>query len=125
MVQMVIKHVLGVGTEHSGLYGDTSAYYGTVEQQGRLTLHMHMMLWINRNVHIRVSFFLAVWMKSDKEHYFQSHLAHKESTVLLLKISSTQIIKIQHKLCLHRHCLYVIKFMVMKLFLSLVQIAIL
>ena len=46
MVRMVIKHVLGVGELHPGLYGKTSAYYGTVEQQGRLTLHMHMMLWI-------------------------------------------------------------------------------
>ena len=44
MVKMVIKHVLGVGETHPGLYGETSAYYGTVEQQGRLTLHMHMML---------------------------------------------------------------------------------
>jgi len=43
---MFIKHVLGVGTNHPGLYGDTSVYYGTVEQQGRLTLHMHMLLWI-------------------------------------------------------------------------------
>jgi hypothetical protein len=46
MCEMFIKHVLGVGTNHSGLYGDTSAYYGAVEQQGRLTLHMHMLLWI-------------------------------------------------------------------------------
>ncbi|KAJ7197490.1 hypothetical protein C8J57DRAFT_1105686, partial [Mycena rebaudengoi] len=29
-----------------GLYGETDAYYGTVEQQGRLTLHMHMLVWI-------------------------------------------------------------------------------
>lgn len=29
-----------------GLYGETNAYYGTVEQQGRLTLHLHMLLWI-------------------------------------------------------------------------------
>ncbi|KAH6888906.1 hypothetical protein BKA70DRAFT_1033599, partial [Coprinopsis sp. MPI-PUGE-AT-0042] len=29
------------------LYGQTSAYYGTVEQQGRLTLHLHLMLWIS------------------------------------------------------------------------------
>ncbi|KAF9563130.1 hypothetical protein CPC08DRAFT_633237, partial [Agrocybe pediades] len=43
---MVIKHVLGVGEQEDGLYGKTSAYYGTVEQQGRLTLHLHMMLWI-------------------------------------------------------------------------------
>ena len=46
MVELFIKHVLGVGTDHPGIYGDTSAYYGTVEQQGRLTLHLHMLLWI-------------------------------------------------------------------------------
>ena len=46
MVDMFIRHVLGVGTNHHGLYGETSAYYGTVEQQGRLTLHLHMLLWI-------------------------------------------------------------------------------
>ncbi len=47
LVKMTIKHVLGVGVDHPGLYGKTSAYYGTVEQQGRLTLHMHMLLWID------------------------------------------------------------------------------
>jgi len=46
MVEMFIKHVLGVGQDHPGLYGKTSAYYATVEQQGRLTLHLHMLLWI-------------------------------------------------------------------------------
>ena len=47
MVQTFIKHVLGVDQDHPGLYGDTSAYYGTVEQQGRLTLHLHLLLWIS------------------------------------------------------------------------------
>ena len=46
MVRMFIKHVLGIGTDHSGLYGDTAGYYGVVEQQGRLTLHLHVVLWI-------------------------------------------------------------------------------
>ena len=46
MIRMFIKHVLGIGVEHSGLYGNTASYYGTVEQQGRLTLHLHMILWI-------------------------------------------------------------------------------
>jgi hypothetical protein len=46
MVEMFIKHVLGVGEDHPGIYGETSAYYGTVEQQGRLTLHLHLLLWI-------------------------------------------------------------------------------
>jgi hypothetical protein len=47
MVQMFIKHVLGVDQDHLSIYGDTSAYYGTVEQQGRLTLHLHLLLWIS------------------------------------------------------------------------------
>ena len=46
IIHMFIKHVLGVGIEHSGLYGNTAGYYGTVEQPGQLTLHLHMMLWI-------------------------------------------------------------------------------
>ena len=46
MISMFIKHVLGVDKDHLGIYGKTSAYYGTVEQQGRLTLHLHMLLWI-------------------------------------------------------------------------------
>jgi hypothetical protein len=37
--EMFIKHVLGFGEDHPGVYGNTEAYYGTVEQQGRLTLH--------------------------------------------------------------------------------------
>jgi len=46
IVQLFIKHVLGVGVSHPGVYGNTAGWYGTVEQQGRLTLHLHMMLWI-------------------------------------------------------------------------------
>jgi hypothetical protein len=46
IVEMFIKHVLGVNQEHPGLYSETAAYYATVEQQGRLTLHLHMLLWI-------------------------------------------------------------------------------
>ena len=43
---MFIKHILGVGTQHAGLYGDIAGYYGTVEQQGHLTLHLYTVLWI-------------------------------------------------------------------------------
>jgi hypothetical protein len=34
MCQAFIKNVLGVGQKHPGIFGETSAYYGTVEQQG-------------------------------------------------------------------------------------------
>jgi hypothetical protein len=46
MCENFIKHVLGFGKKHPGLYGETKAFYGTVEQQGRLTLHLHLLLWI-------------------------------------------------------------------------------
>ena len=46
MVETFISDVLGVDAKHCGLYGDTNGYYGTVEQQGRLTLHLHMLIWI-------------------------------------------------------------------------------
>ena len=46
MVETFIEDVLGVKASHRGLYGDTAGYYVTVEQQGRLTLHLHMLLWI-------------------------------------------------------------------------------
>jgi hypothetical protein len=46
MIQAFIKHILGVDTDHSSFYGYISSYYGTVEQQGHLTLHLHMLLWI-------------------------------------------------------------------------------
>ena len=35
-----------------GFYGPTSRYYGTVEQQGRLALHLHMLLWIKGNLNL-------------------------------------------------------------------------
>ena len=44
--QALIKNVLGVGQKHSGIFGETSAYYVTVKQQGQLTLHLHMLIWI-------------------------------------------------------------------------------
>jgi hypothetical protein len=46
MVKLFIRHILGVDTDHGGIFGTTSGYYGTVEQQGRLTLHMHMLVWL-------------------------------------------------------------------------------
>ncbi|KAJ6622053.1 hypothetical protein B0H10DRAFT_1788709 [Mycena sp. CBHHK59/15] len=46
MTLSFITHVLGVGSNLPGLYVNTDTYYRTVEQQGRLTLHMHMLIWI-------------------------------------------------------------------------------
>lgn len=50
MVELFLKHVLGISEDDIGLFGKTSAYYGTVEQQGRLTLHLHLLLWIENSL---------------------------------------------------------------------------
>ena len=50
IVEMFIKHVLRVKQNHPGLYGKTYAYFATVEQQGRSTLHLHMLLWIRNSL---------------------------------------------------------------------------
>ena len=50
IVKIFIKHILGVNGKQRGLYGKIKAYYGTVEQQGRLTLHLHMLLWLMGNL---------------------------------------------------------------------------
>jgi hypothetical protein len=47
VVETFIAEVLGIQANHRGLYGQTNAYYGTVEQQGQLTLHLHLLLWIH------------------------------------------------------------------------------
>ncbi|KAH6907180.1 hypothetical protein BKA70DRAFT_1104794, partial [Coprinopsis sp. MPI-PUGE-AT-0042] len=49
MAKLVIEDILGAKDSKervNGLYGKTSAYLGVVEQQGRLTLHLHMMVWL-------------------------------------------------------------------------------
>ncbi|KAJ3559087.1 hypothetical protein NM688_g550 [Phlebia brevispora] len=46
LVKTFISIILCAGTDEDGLFGKTSAYYGTVESQGRLTLHLHLLIWI-------------------------------------------------------------------------------
>ena len=50
MVKLFISEILGIDTKAAGLYGVVKAYYGTVEQQGRLTLHLHMLIWLLGNL---------------------------------------------------------------------------
>lgn len=50
MVKTFLKHILCVGEEKIGLWGKTNAYYGTVEEQGCLKLHLHLLLWIQNSL---------------------------------------------------------------------------
>ncbi len=50
MINLFIKHVLCPDQEQPGAYGNVSSYYGAVEQQGRLTLHLHLIAWIRSSL---------------------------------------------------------------------------
>ena len=49
MVAAFLVHVLKVNVDKARLWGNTKVYYGTVENQGRLTLHLHLLLWIENS----------------------------------------------------------------------------
>ncbi|PPR00579.1 hypothetical protein CVT26_009855 [Gymnopilus dilepis] len=46
MIQNFIKVILKPHTNKHSLYGICDAYYGTVEAQGKGTLHCHMLIWL-------------------------------------------------------------------------------
>ena len=96
MIHMFIKHVHGVGIKHSGLYGNTAGHYGTVEQQGQLTLHLHMMLW--RNDEICEGKYPQMWKFEQRE--FIPFL------MIIYLNSRKNHIKIQLKLFLKNHHIY-------------------
>ncbi|KAI9059356.1 hypothetical protein FKP32DRAFT_1535542, partial [Trametes sanguinea] len=47
MMTGFINTVLRFGRPGKGLFGKFKAYYGTVEAQGRGTLHCHMLIWLD------------------------------------------------------------------------------
>lgn len=49
MISNFIMHVLCYNNGE-GLLGKCTGYYGTVEAQGKGTLHLHMLIWINGNL---------------------------------------------------------------------------
>lgn len=50
IVEIFIKHVLRFKHSERGLYGKPAGYYPTVEQQGRLMLHLYMLVWIKHSL---------------------------------------------------------------------------
>ncbi|KAI0723583.1 hypothetical protein C8Q76DRAFT_572672, partial [Earliella scabrosa] len=49
MISNFVNIILRYDRPGGGLFGTCSAYYGTVEAQGRGTLHCHMLIWIKNH----------------------------------------------------------------------------
>jgi len=48
-VRIILRH----GREGRGLYGRCTGYYGTVEAQGKGTLHCHMLIWLQGHLSLQ------------------------------------------------------------------------
>jgi hypothetical protein len=59
LLQIVMEEVVGwdmkkdCATEKAGLFGTPTAVQATIEEQGRRTLHAHILVWIGRNIEIQ------------------------------------------------------------------------
>lgn len=77
MVKLFIKIILKADSDEEGLFGKTSAYYGTVEAQGRLTLHLHLLLWIENSLSPQA---IRDKVTSDNTEFKDALVAWLEST---------------------------------------------
>ncbi|PPQ81034.1 hypothetical protein CVT26_002879 [Gymnopilus dilepis] len=46
VITKFLEVILGFGKDGGGLYGKCDAYYGVVEAQGKGTLHLHLLVWL-------------------------------------------------------------------------------
>jgi hypothetical protein len=72
ILELIITHVIGwdskknmPSSEHEGLYGTPEAYSGSVEEQGRRSLHGHFQLWLKK-------------MKAQRDALFSNDLSIRE-----------------------------------------------
>lgn len=81
LVQLFIKHLCGWGEEGPtrGLFGVPEAYYGTVEEQGRKTLHLHFLLWIRGQLPLHV---VREKLMGENSAFLQDVTAYIESCMV-------------------------------------------
>lgn len=46
MVNAFLEKIVGLNSPLPGIFGPIESHFGTVEEQGRLTLHLHLLLWV-------------------------------------------------------------------------------
>jgi hypothetical protein len=80
MVETFISDVLGWLNEQRGVFGHTEAFYATVEQQGRLTLHLHALIWVMNSMSPQE---IRDRIMSDDSHFRQKLIAYLEGTIKL------------------------------------------
>jgi len=99
MITKFIAVILQYGRNEPGLYGKCEAYFGTVEAQGKGTLHCHMLIWLKGH--------LPPQQLREKmvalEEYQKQVLSWLESVIMCEFPSDTPCIQSEHpRRLLHR-----------------------
>ncbi|KIK62224.1 hypothetical protein GYMLUDRAFT_58412 [Collybiopsis luxurians FD-317 M1] len=76
MVRLFLKHVVGESPSEPGLFGPASAYYCTVEQQGRLTLHLHGLVFTSKKMS---PLEIKQWLLDPESDFQKKLIAYVES----------------------------------------------
>lgn len=78
VVRLFLKHICGWSDDGPvrGVFGRPLAYYGTVEQQGRMTLHLHILLWIQGQIPLHI---LREKLLSEDSEFIKALSAYIES----------------------------------------------
>ena len=53
ILSVVMKEIVGWNNQLGGFFGKPKAYFHSVEEQARKTLHVHMLLWINNLPYVK------------------------------------------------------------------------
>lgn len=87
MISAFLKCILG-SNGAPGLFGTSKGYYGTVEAQGKGTLHLHLLVWLEGNLNPQA---LRDRMAADKT-YENDMFAWLESNILTALPDATGVV---------------------------------
>ncbi|KAJ3819853.1 hypothetical protein F5880DRAFT_1625438 [Lentinula raphanica] len=76
LLEVFIKYVIAVDSDDGGLFGPASGYYCTVEQQGRLALHLHGLIFNKKTLSPQQ---IKTRILDKNSPFQQSLLAHLDS----------------------------------------------
>jgi hypothetical protein len=73
IVRAFLKTLIKPGVEEGGVFGGVDSYYGTIECQGRGSLHLHMLIWLRDCPHPD-----DLFLRLEDDEYRQRFFAYLE-----------------------------------------------
>ena len=96
VLHLVLKHVVGWNVEREGYFGKPDAYFFTVEEQSRKTLHAHILIWIKNGSEDTIQ--LENPNSSSKaQREAKSRIIKYVDHIQCSELFKSSVVKIEHK----------------------------